>query len=150
MRKNLKCLAKVAVGIALLTSPFPVYASDAGHSSLINCNIVNGGVILRNGKNRIANITIKNFTTALTLDTGNYESFINNIRLENEKNNANTIGIFVNCSDTTVSKVYGYGANTGIKIASGGDNYFKDVTTNTTTVKKEDNDFLSFLEKIFK
>lgn len=38
MRKNLKCLAKVAVGIALLTSPFPVYASDAGHSSLINCN----------------------------------------------------------------------------------------------------------------
>ena len=40
-------------------------------SSLINCNIVNGGVILRNGKNRIANITIKNFTTALTLDVGN-------------------------------------------------------------------------------
>ena len=96
-------------------------------SSLINCNVINGGVILRNGKNRIANITIKNFTTALTLDVGNYESFINNIRLENEKNNANTIGIFVNCSDTTVSKVYGYGANTGIKIASGGDNYFKDV-----------------------
>ena len=96
-------------------------------SSLINCNVINGGVILRNGKNRIANITIKNFTTALTLDVGNYESFLNNIRLENEKNNTNTIGIFVNCSDTTVSKVYGYGANTGIKIASGGDNYFKDV-----------------------
>ena len=97
------------------------------NSSLINCNVINGGVILRNGKNRIANITIKNFTTALTLDVGNYESFINNVRLENEKNNVNTIGIFVNCSDTTVSKVYGYGANTGIKIFSGGDNYFKDV-----------------------
>ena len=96
-------------------------------SSLINCNIVNGGVILRNGKNRINNITIKNFTTAITLDVGNYESFINNIRLENEENNANSIGILVNCSDTTVSKVYGYGATTGIKIASGGDNYFKDV-----------------------
>ena len=51
----------------------------ANDSSLINCNIVNGGVILRNGKNRIANITIKNFTTALTLDVGNYESFINKI-----------------------------------------------------------------------
>lgn len=96
-------------------------------SSLINCNIVNGGVILRNGKNRIDNITIKNFTIALNLDVGNYESFINNIRLENEENNANSIGILVNCSDTTVSKVYGYGATTGIKIASGGDNYFKDV-----------------------
>ena len=34
-------------------------------SSLINCNIVNGGVILRNGKNRIDSITIKKFTVAL-------------------------------------------------------------------------------------
>ncbi|WP_195953688.1 hypothetical protein [Clostridium saudiense] len=97
------------------------------NSSLINCNVVNGGVILRNGKNRIDNITIRNFTTALKLDVGNYESFINNIRLENEENSSNTVGILVNCSDTTVSKVYGYGANTGIKIVSGGDNYFKDV-----------------------
>ena len=97
------------------------------NSSLINCNVVNGGVILRNGKNRIDNITIRNFTTALKLDVGNYESFISNIRLENEENSSNTVGILVNCSDTTVSKVYGYGANTGIKIVSGGDNYFKDV-----------------------
>ena len=96
-------------------------------SSLINCNIVNGGVILRNGKNRIDNITIKKFTVALKLDVGNYESFINNIRIENEENSTNTIGILVNCSDTTLNKVYGYGANTGIKIVSGGDNYFKDV-----------------------
>ena len=95
--------------------------------SLINCNIVNGGIVLRNGKNRIENIKISNFTTALKLDVGNYESFINNIRLENEENNANTIGIIVNCSDTTVSNVYGYGATTGIKIESGGDNYFKDI-----------------------
>ena len=96
-------------------------------SSLINCNIVNGGIILRNGKNRIDNIKISNFTIALKLDVGNYESFINNIRLENEENNTNSIGILVNCSDITVSKVYGYGATTGIKITSGGDNYFKDV-----------------------
>ena len=45
MRKSLKCLVNVAVGLALLTSPLPVYASDAGHSSLLNSNSKAGAYV---------------------------------------------------------------------------------------------------------
>lgn len=80
----------------------------------------------------------------------------NEISSINEENEALRVKILKYSSLSNIEE--NAGSSLGMHIPHGedvvkidfSDNYFKDVTTNTTTVKKEDNDFLSFLEKIFK
>lgn len=96
-------------------------------SIFTNGIIKNGNIILDGGRNLLSYITFKEFNgVAITINSNGYEDFIEYIRIENNSNSTDTVGILNNSGDETIKDVYGFGCYKGI-ITKGADNYYENI-----------------------
>ena len=95
-------------------------------STFKNGTVLGGNLIVTNGKNNISFLTIKDWNNSAITINSSYEDFIHHIRLENDINSTDTVGITNNSDDETISDVYGYGAFKGI-ISNGSDCFYNNI-----------------------
>lgn len=83
-------------------------------STLINGTLEKIKVYIEKGHNNLSYININEWVGNAIETNNSFEDFISNIRLLNNSNSIDLVGIYNDSSDETFSHIYGVGAYTGI------------------------------------